>query len=64
MSSLQVVTGCVPYRSGTLVVLLNQAFTEKVNVTLGKTIAKAIGRREVEKKIRPMFENLRKAFDR
>lgn len=62
LNSLQVVIGCLPHRDGTLVVLLNQAFTEKVNMAIGKSIAKAIGYRAVEKNIRPMFENLRAAL--
>ena len=59
LNSLQVVIGCLPDGDSTLVVLLNQTFTEKVNMAIGKTIAKTIGYREVEKNIRPMFENLR-----
>ncbi len=62
LNSLQVVIGCLPYKNGTLVVLLNQVFTEKVNITIGKRIAKKVGRTIVEKKIRPMFENLRTVF--
>ena len=64
LNSLQVVIGCLPHGDSTLVVLLNQTFTEKVNMTIGKTIAKAIGHREVEKNIRPIFENLRTALSR
>lgn len=64
LNSLQVVIGCLPHGDSTLVVLLNQTFTEKVNMTIGKTIAKAIGLREVEKNIRPIFENLRTALSR
>jgi hypothetical protein len=55
LNSLQVVIGCLPYKNGTLVALLNQVFTEKVNITIGKRIAKKVGRTIVEKKIRPMF---------
>ncbi len=62
LSSLQIVIGCLPHDDHTLVVLLNQAFTEKVNMKIGQTIAKAIGHREVEKNIRPIFENLRSAL--
>ena len=62
LSSLQIVIGCLPHDDSTLVVLLNQAFTEKVNMKIGQTIAKAIGHREVEKNIRPIFENLRIAL--
>ena len=64
LNSLQVGILCLPYRSGTLVGLLNQAFTEKVDVKVGKTIAQRIGQQQVEKQIRPMFENLRAAFDK
>jgi len=64
LSSLQVVIGCLPHAGATLVVLLNQTFTEKVNMAIGKSIAKAIGYREVEKNIRPMFENLKSALAR
>jgi len=62
LNSLQVLIGCLPYKNGTLVVLLNQVFTEKVNITIGKRVAKKVGRIIVEKKIRPIFENLRTAF--
>ncbi|WP_419659988.1 hypothetical protein Dvar_03260 [Desulfosarcina variabilis str. Montpellier] len=62
LNDLQVVIGCLPHGDNTLVVLLNQTFTEKVNMSIGKTIAKTIGYREVEKNIRPIFENLRKAL--
>ena len=64
LSSLQVIIGCLPHHGSTLVVLLNQAFTEKVDMTIGKSIARAIGYREVEKNIRPMFENLQAALRR
>ena len=64
LNSLQVVIGCLPHGDRTLVVLLNQAFTEKVNMTIGNRIAKTIGYREVEKNIRPIFENLRTALSR
>jgi hypothetical protein len=59
LNSLQVVIGCLPHGDSTLVILLNQTFTEKVNMNIGKMIAKTIGYREVEKNIRPIFENLR-----
>lgn len=59
LSVLQVVIGCLPYEQGTLVGLLNEVFTEKVHVKLGQSIAKRVGRSIVEKKVRPMFENLR-----
>jgi len=62
LNSLQVVIGCLPHHDSTLVVLLNQAFTEKIDVPVGKSIAKKIGYHEVEKNIRPMFENLRTAL--
>ncbi len=62
LNSLQVVIGCQAHPEGTLVVLLNQAFTEKVNVTIGKAIATSIGRMQVEKKVRPMFEQLLAQF--
>jgi hypothetical protein len=55
---LQVVIGCLPHGDRTLVVLLNQVFTEKVNLTLGKRVAKKVGQSIVEKKVRPIFENL------
>jgi len=64
LNSLQVVIGCLPHGNRTLVVLLNQAFTEKVNMTIGRTIAKKIGYRQVEKNIRPMFEALQTQLDR
>lgn len=64
LNSLQVVIGCLPHGDRTLVVLLNQAFTEKVNRTVGKSIAKAIGYKQVEKNIRPIFEDLRTALSR
>lgn len=64
LNSLQVTIGCLPYRQGTLVVLFNQTFTDKVDVAIGKSIVKTIGRMEVEKNSRPIFEGLRKAFPR
>lgn len=62
LNGLQVTIGCLPHEDSTLVVLFNQAFTEKVNLKIGKLIAKAIGYKQVEKNIRPMFENLRTAL--
>jgi hypothetical protein len=62
LNSLQVVIGCLPYGEGTLVILFNQVFTEKVNLTVGKRIAMKVGQSIVEKKVRPMFENLRTAM--
>lgn len=62
LNSLQVVILCLPYKDSTLVVLLNQAFTEKVNVSVGKGIAKKVGRTIVKDKIHPMFENLTSEF--
>lgn len=62
LNSLQVGILCLPYRSGTLVALLNQAFTEKVDVKVGKMIAQRVGQQQVEKQIRPLFENLRATF--
>jgi hypothetical protein len=62
LNSLQVVIGCLPHDEQTLVVLFNQVFTEKVNLTVGKRIAKKVGQSIVEKKVRPMFENLRTAI--
>ena len=64
LNSLQVVIGCLPHDDKTLVVLLNQAFTEKVNIKFGKTIAKSIGYMQVEKNIRPIFENLHSVLGR
>ena len=64
LNSMQVVIGCLPYGDGTLVVLLNQAFTEMVNPAIGKKIAKAVGYKQVEKNIRPIFDALRAAFNR
>jgi hypothetical protein len=61
LNSLQVVIGCLPHEGQTLVILFNQVFTEKVNITVGKRIAKKVGQSIVEKKVRPMFENLRTA---
>jgi hypothetical protein len=62
LNSLQVVIGFLKHPDGTLVVLLNTVFTEKVNVGIAKGIADAIGRKQVEKRVRPMFEHLRAAF--
>ena len=62
LNSLQVVIGCFPHGDRTLVVLLNQAFTEKVNMAIGRSIAKQVGYMQVEKNIRPIFENLRAAI--
>ncbi len=62
LNSMQVVIGCLPYEEHTLVVLLNRVFTEQIKVTIGKRIAKRVGRSIVEKKMRSLFENLRAAF--
>jgi len=62
LNSLQVVISCLPYKKGTLVILLNQVFTEAVNVTMGEGVVKKVGRVIVKKKILPIFENLRAAF--
>jgi hypothetical protein len=62
LNSLQVVIACLPEADSTLVVLLNQTFTEKVNMKIGKAVAKTIGYREVVKNIRPIFDNLRNAL--
>jgi hypothetical protein len=64
LNSLQVTIGCLPYRGGTLVVLFNQTFTDKVDVAVGKSIVKLFGRMKVEKHIRPIFEGLQAAFER
>lgn len=37
----------------------DQTFTEKVNMTVGRKIAKTIGYKQVEKNNRPMFKGLR-----
>ena len=62
LNSLQVGILCLPYSSGTLVALLNQAFTEKVDVKVGRGIAQRVGRQQVEKQIRPLFKNLQAVF--
>ena len=62
LNSLQVGILCLPYSSGTLVALLNQAFTEKVDVKVGKRIAQRVGRQQVVKQIRPLFESLQAVF--
>lgn len=62
LNSLQVVIGCIRHPEGTLVVLFNQVFTEKVNINIGKGIAVSIGRKQIEKKVRPMFEHLLAVF--
>ena len=62
LNSLQVVIGLFPIKEKTLVVLLNQVFTEKVNVSVGKRIAKSVGRSITVKKVRPLFERLQAAF--
>lgn len=64
LSSLQVVIGCFPYDDHTLVLLISQTFTEKVNMPVGRRIAKKFGYDEVEKNIKPMFEALRKELGR
>ena len=64
LDSLQVIIGCLPHGDGTLAVLLNQTFTEKVDVSIGRSIAKHIGHKQVEKNILPIFENLVAAIRR
>lgn len=58
IEGLQIIMGLYPYKSGTLVVLLNQVLTEKVNVTFGKNIAKSIGRKSSINKMKPLFLQL------
>ena len=64
LNSLQVMIGCFPHGDKTLVVLLNQTFTEKVNMSIGRSIAKQVGYSQVKKNILPIFENLRSAIGR
>ena len=64
LNSLQVIIGCLPHGNKTLVVLLNQTFTEKVNMSIGSSIAKRVGYNQVEKNILPIFENLRAELGR
>ena len=64
LNSLQVTIGCFPHGDKTLVVLLNQTFTEKVNMSIGRGFAKRVGYGQVKKNILPIFENLRSAIGR
>ena len=60
--TLQIVVGCLPYQSGTLVMMMNQTFTEKV-AGMASGIAHKIGRKRVAETIANTFEALRIALE-
>ena len=61
LDALQVEIICLPYKEGTIIGLGAQTFTEKV-AGMGSFIAHKVGRYQMEKQIKPMFEHLQKKF--
>jgi len=59
--SLQIVILCLPYCDATLLAVLNQTFTGKVDGFLSG-LRHRIGRKHVQEAIRPLFESLRETF--
>jgi len=61
LDALQAETICLPYNEGTLIMLDAQTFTGRVT-GFGSTISHKIGRYQMERHIRPLFETLKKKF--
>jgi len=61
LDALQAEIICLPYKEGTLIMLGAQTFTGKVT-GFGSTIAHSIGRYQMVRHIRPLFESLKKKF--
>jgi hypothetical protein len=59
--SLQIIILCLPYRDATLLAVLSQTFTGKVDGFLSG-LRHRIGRKRVQEAIRPLFESLRETF--
>jgi len=55
---LEIIIACLPYRDGTLVVMVNDTYTEQVT-GLTKSIAHRIGRRMIAETIRETLDELR-----
>lgn len=54
---------CIPYKDGTLVALSSQSFTPKVS-GFGRSIAIEVGHKMMSKEILPLFERLKKKFNK
>lgn len=61
LNTLQVGIVCLPYRGGTVVGLANQSSVEQIG-RYDSSIARGIGHKKVESRIRPMFEVLQKQY--
>ena len=53
---------CMPYKNGTFVAMSTQTFTNKV-AGFGRFIAVKVGRNQMAKQIRPIFESLQEKFN-
>lgn len=53
----QTIVGCLPYREGTLIAVLNQAFTEQV-VGVFRSVGRALGRHRIEQTMAPLFARI------
>jgi hypothetical protein len=53
----QTIVGCLPFRGGTLVAVLNQAFTEQV-VGFFRGVGRTFGRRRIEQSMAPLFARI------
>ena len=56
-NSAQTIVGCLPYGQGTLIAVLNQAFTEQV-VGFFRSVGRALGRRRIEQSMEPLFARI------
>lgn len=54
---------CMPYKDGSLVALSSQSFTPKVS-GFGRSIAVEVGHKMMSKEILPLFEKLKKRFNK
>ena len=61
LDALQIGIFCLPYKEGTIIGMGAQTFTGKVT-GFGSYVAHKVGRFQMEKQIKPMFENLQKKF--
>ena len=57
-NSAQTIVGCLPFRQGTLIAVLNQAFTEQV-VGFFRGVGRGLGRRRIEQSMEPLFARIR-----
>lgn len=62
-NSAQTIVGCLPFRQGTLIAVLNQAFTEQV-VGFFRSVGRALGRRRIEQSMAPLFARIQARVER